>query len=271
MRFRIVLCLACVALLSLSLPTLSAPARPTYSALHFDGFNDYVEVMDPIQCTTGPFTLEAWIWLEDAESDGRIVCNRSGGAGYEMDMLAQGGGVYRVRLGANAGTMMDGYIDVAPQTWTHLAGTWAGTTGATAKIYANGELVNSADWGYEINPSSGSFYIGSLATGTGFFHGVIDDVRVWSVVLDQATIQTWMWKPIDASHPNYANLEGYWPFDEGSGQLAATLAHSPARDGQLGEEAGEDGSDPVWTTNVSPVPVEPTSFGRIKGSWLLSR
>ncbi len=72
-------------------------------------------------------------------------------------------------------------------------------------------------------------------------------------------------------HPNYANLEGYWPFDEGSGQTAASLTHAPERDGQLGATDGADTSDPAWTTNVSPVPVEPTTFGRIKWSWFVIR
>jgi hypothetical protein len=271
MRFRIIFCVLCFALLSISSSALSAPVRDTYNALYFDGVDDFVKVADPIQCTTGPLTLEAWVWLGSLNSGGRIVGNRFGGDGYEMDIYPAVGGGFKVRLTFNGGVLSEAIINVQAREWTHLAATWAGTTVMTVKLYANGEVVDSTDMSNEIAPTSGSVVIGSLRGDSNFFEGTIDDVRIWSVAVDQATIQAWMIKPIDASHPNFANLEGYWPFDEGTGQVAISLTHSPDRDGQLGSAVGEDSSDPTWTTNVSPVPVELTTFGRIKGNWFIRR
>lgn len=35
--------------------------------------------------------------------------------------------------------------------------------------------------------------------------------------LDQATIQNWMNKPLNNSHPEWSNLLAKWEFNEGSG------------------------------------------------------
>jgi hypothetical protein len=42
------------------------------------------------------------------------------------------------------------------------------------------------------------------------------------------------------------------------------MVNSPGRDGVLGMTAGEEDPDPAWTVNVSPVPTEPTTLGRLK-------
>jgi hypothetical protein len=264
MRISIIFCVLCIALLSFPSSDQAAPVRGSFSALHFDGIDDFVKVADPLQCTTGPLTLEAWVWLDSLNSGGRIVGNRFGADGYEMDIYPAEGGGFEARFNVNGFVLADAIIDVPARQWTHLAVTWAGTTLMTVKLYATGEVVDSTGIGIELAPTSGSLVIGSLRGNLEFFEGAIDDVRVWSVAVDQTTIQAWMSKPIDDTHPNYVNLEGYWKFDDGAGQVAASLVHSPERDGQLGPTAGRDDGDPIWTTNVSPVPTDPTTLGRIK-------
>ena len=50
-----------------------------------------------------------------------------------------------------------------------------------------------------------------------YFDGLIDEVRVWDVALNQTEIQDWMYRTLDASHPNYANIQVYYPMNEGAG------------------------------------------------------
>jgi hypothetical protein len=243
----------------------ASSAEPIFRALEFDGVDDYVTVSDPIALPNGPLSIEAWIWMDATFAGGRIVSNRDGANGYEFDVFPVDGGQLEVRLSFNGTVMLGAFFTGQSERWTHVAAAWAGSVAEQLKIYVNGEQIGLGIGYGTINPPTGSLAIGAMATlGFGFFMGDIDDVRIWSVALDQATIQAWINKPVDATHPNYANLEGYWKFDEGAGQVAVSMVHSPERDGQLGADAGDDGSDPAWTTNVSPVPTDPTTLGRIK-------
>ncbi len=83
--------------------------------------------------------------------------------------------------------------------------------------------------------------------GGGFcYRGQIDEVRIWSAALDGTTLAAWMSRPLAADHPDYGSLEGYWNFDEGSGQVAHNLTGDARRDGELGSSSGADDNDPQW-------------------------
>jgi len=69
-----------------------------------------------------------------------------------------------------------------------------------------------------------SFSIGGT-TGGSYYSGRIDEFRVWNKALDQTTIEDWMFKEVDPSHPDYSSLLAYFQFDEGSGY--STLDASP--------------------------------------------
>jgi hypothetical protein len=241
-----------------------AAAEPIFRALEFDGVDDFVTVPYPIALPNGPLTVEAWVWMSSADPGGRIVSNRFGANGYEFDVYPADAGQFEVRLSFNGSVMASGFYSGQAEQWTHLAGTWAGSALEDLSLYANGELIGSSLSGVTIEAPIGSLHIGSSGNEGLVFGGVLDDVRIWSVALDKPTIQTWMNKPVDDTHPNFSHLEGYWKFDEGAGQVAASFVHSPERDGQLGSTPEVEDSDPVWTTNVAPVPTDPTTFGRFK-------
>ena len=67
--------------------------------------------------------------------------------------------------------------------------------------------------------------------GSQTYEGKIDEFAVFNRELPAATIQEYMYKKIDASHPYYANLALYYQFDDGNYQSFADAApgnHSPA-------------------------------------------
>lgn len=49
---------------------------------------------------------------------------------------------------------------------------------------------------------------GANINGSGGFQGYIDDFRVWNAALDQVTVQNYMYRDIDSTHPFYDNLLG---------------------------------------------------------------
>ena len=120
--------------------------------------------------------------------------------------------------------------------WTHWAFTKNASTGEMA-IYVDGQMVHSGT-GYTRPIQIEEFIIGSQVSGGSGFRGEMDDFRVWNVALDGATIQDWMYRDVDATHPNYANLQLNYLFDEGSGtQVADVSPHG---------QDGTVGVGPVW-------------------------
>jgi hypothetical protein len=70
-------------------------------------------------------------------------------------------------------------------------------------------------------------------------------------------------RSVNAGHPAYGALEGYWRFDEGAGQTAVSEVGGGQCDARLGVDIGEDAADPTWITS-GVTSVETWSLGRLK-------
>lgn len=46
------------------------------------------------------------------------------------------------------------------------------------------------------------------------FGGLIDEVRIWKAALPAEIIRQWMSRPLEAKHPFYSHLKGYYNFDD---------------------------------------------------------
>jgi hypothetical protein len=256
--------LVCLATILLAVFALPAAGDEPYHALAFDGVDDYVAIADPVQVTDGPLTIEAWVWAIDAEG-ARIVSNRHNATGYELVLYPANPTGYHVWFLTNGTLRAEGTVAQPFEQWVHLAISYEGTGGGGVKVFANGVQIGSSTYAAGIAPTDSGLAFGKIGGGQFYYNGLIDDVRIWSAALSQPTIQAWMAQPLNRDHPNFANLEGYWKFDEGTGQTAAcSLVHTSDRNGQLGSAAGDDVNDPVWSTNVSPVPTDPITLGRLK-------
>lgn len=99
--------------------------------------------------------------------------------------------------------------------WNHWVFTKNAVTGSM-KIYLNGALWHSGT-GKTKPIDIDQFTVGHAVNGTGIYNGKIDELTIWDVELDQTTIQDWMNKKVNATHPMYANLVAYYDFDEGVG------------------------------------------------------
>jgi hypothetical protein len=116
-------------------------------------------------------------------------------------------------------------IELAAQTaqyegkWNHWAFTKNVATGSM-KIYLNGVLFHSGTG--MIRPMAGvtNFKIGSAAPGNLNYDGYIDEFSFWNTELDLTTIQEWMYKDVNGTHPDFSELAFYYPFNETSGTVA---------------------------------------------------
>jgi hypothetical protein len=112
--------------------------------------------------------------------------------------------------------------------WNHWAFTKNATTGEM-KIYLNGELWHSGTG--MTNPIDiQAMQLGASNSWNQFYYGHLDEFQIWNKELDQTSIQEWMYRSIDASHPNYNQLVCYYPSNDGSG-LVVSDASPLALDG----------------------------------------
>jgi hypothetical protein len=244
-------------------PQLAAGLPPGNNALDFDGENDYLEVLDPISLT-GPFTIEAWVFVRGG-AGGRICANSSGITGYDFD-IAGGSSGMSLRFGIFNQNQIKVNFDAYVGSWTHVAVSGIGEIGKTVRLYINGELTETAVVDETLAASSTNLHIGCLTNGMYFFDGAIDELRIWRTELDQPTIQTYMNAIVETGHPVYNFLEGYWRFDEGTGQIAASEVVGSQLDARLGVGAGDDTADPIWITS-GVTPTERCSFGTVKAMY----
>jgi len=202
-------------------------------ALSFDG-NDYVEVPDSSSLDiTGSITVEGWIKLTSFSPQATVAGKWKdiGGTsqrGYLLTVATDGtprfyvstsGGNYPVAIGPQ----------LSLDTWYHLAGTWDGTTikvyvgttpaskGQTGTIFSNDQplLIGANDgWG---------------GSSRKFTNGIVDEVRIWSNVLDATQLDDMLPPVITITTP----VEGAtyllnevvpadWSADDGTG----TRVHS---------------------------------------------
>jgi len=165
-------------------------------ALDFDGIDDLVigppdgvgSVLDII----GPFTLEAWVDFDlvgGTAGNTPIVAKWGdttfGTAGYGLFINSDGTLLLAISTtGSNVISVTSGLVSAVG--FHHVAGVF---TGSKLKIYIDGALgPESADLGATVvNANNVPVLIGAyspILTGpSGFFDGLIDEVRIWSVGL----------------------------------------------------------------------------------------
>lgn len=102
--------------------------------------------------------------------------------------------------------------------WNHWAFTKDVATGEMI-AYLNGEIFMSTSGKTRLMSGIAKFRIGGNASSgfNGVYDGKIDEFRIWNKALDQATIKSWMNKPINTNHPFYNNLQAAYDFNQSSG------------------------------------------------------
>jgi hypothetical protein len=142
--------------------------------------------------TTG-MTLEAWIAPED-NAGYRTVLMKERPAGLSYALYGAGK-VGRPALHAQTSSERSaaGPSALPLATWTHLAGTF---DGSTLRLYVNGTQVATRALTGSLAASTEALSIGGNAVWGEWFQGRIDEVRVYSRVLTAADIQADMTRPV---------------------------------------------------------------------------
>ncbi len=100
-------------------------------------------------------------------------------------------------------------------TWQHWAFTKNTTTGVM-NIYLNGVLWHTGT-GKVAPINITKFLMGIDNNLNNIYRGAIDEMVIFNTELSAATIASWMYKSINSTHPNFANVLAYYPLNEGIG------------------------------------------------------
>jgi anthranilate/para-aminobenzoate synthase component I len=112
--------------------------------------------------------------------------------------------------------------------WYHLAGTYDGSTIA---IFVDGLFVDSKNISGRLNIDQSDLYIGrgnpTFSSGE-YFHGELDEIRIWNVARSQEQIQAAINSPLTGREEG---LVGYWNFEDGTAKDLSSNGNDGVLDG----------------------------------------
>ena len=122
-------------------------------------------------------------------------------------------------------TCADPYLPVSPfmesatqiplNEWHFVAVSW---DGETIRFYLNGEEDGNHSYAGPLPLNDEPLYIGvDFPGGDEYWHGMIDEVRIWNIALEHKFIRVAM---NGRAVPQSYALVGHWAFEEGSGSIA---------------------------------------------------
>jgi len=222
-------------------------------------------------------TISYWCWgdpnkmprahntMEAYDSLGRRVLNihapwDNGSIYWDAGITPADGSVDRIEKGAN--------VESYEGRWNHWA--FVKTRTGVMRIYLNGVLFHEGNGKTKKMQGIKKFVFGS--GGSGSYEGLLDEIQIWNMALDEATIKLWMARKINDSHPLYTKLIAYYrgeldtdptfTRDESIGGYTGQLFGVPTREkislDQLGYLVSTNTSRPFATFETGSVPVTST-------------
>ena len=195
--------------------TSGAHAGPR-QALDFDGTDDYVELGDVIEVSTG-HTEEAWIkWAGNNSTSSAfqdIILKP-----YITSIAITNDGRLHANYGNGTqwGTGVSSSIQIPANVWTHIA-TVRESTGEV-KLYINGVEDTNSTTNILSGSNTQSRCIGVGKYGgtpnSNKFYGAIDEVRIWNTTRTASEIRENMMRTIVG---NESGLSAYYRFDQTAG------------------------------------------------------
>ena len=221
--------------------------------LVFDGSDDYINFEDNYVLNNTPFSIEAWIKLDNVSGTKTIISKRNSdllNSGYDLSVINN-----RLYFRWNNQSMAATQV-INTSKWYHVAITFNGTN--TYAIYIDGFLITTNNSGASPIINNSKSLIGAMdkanSKPVNYFEGGIDEVRFWNTTLTQEQIREMMNQEIEVSGINevsgvvipleisgglqWNNLIGYYQMNDGTqanianGRIQDIATSSPV-DGKL--------------------------------------
>jgi len=179
--------------------------------LFFDGSSQYVDTKDTTWYQA--FTVECWVTSPNAPG----FAQGNGPVHYEKNFQINWNHVQSAARNAlvlnvaNGGWQAATFGPLEGNKWYHLAATYDGDT---LRTFVNGRLVTQKIInGGPPNRENSSLKIAKHAvlSGTEFFNGNVDEVRIWNIKRTPDQIRSNMFHPLNG---NESGLKQYYQFKE---------------------------------------------------------
>lgn len=141
--------------------------------------DDYIDMGDVLNITTGPVTFELWMKSTQTGADSIIIGkNAASRPTYELYFYTGGGGKVRVYLLPASGTFYaESGESASDGSWDYICGV---RDGSSLYVYQNG--IQYSDTGTALTlSSSGKFVLGSNRDFVQSYDGILDEVRMSNV------------------------------------------------------------------------------------------
>ncbi len=138
----------------------------------------------------GNFTIAAWMYSDNTNKQIAVMSKPFGtgtGNSWQLEQLDNTNNNDQVSFSGGSVHSLVSPMTVPQMTWTHLAGTYDGTT---KRLYINGVLVASATSNIQFD--NGDIYLGADENNGSLalpFDGVLDDLRIYNRVLPASELQ----------------------------------------------------------------------------------
>lgn len=157
-------------------------------ALSFDGTNNYVEVADSATLEPSSVTLEAWVKGSSPGSYKYIASKfyNSDRASYALYTSSSGG--LRFYIGYAGGYVLspDAGTGIWDNNWHHVVGTY---DGLNVRLYEDGtEIGSGTPTTVNIVYNTDNFYVGRSYGSGYYFHGIIDEVKIYNRALTDTEV-----------------------------------------------------------------------------------
>ena len=173
--------------------------------VNFDG-NMRVEVANGHELTHSSFTVASWVWFDD-NTGRQVILNRGGAAKLFTFYLFDGQLRMLVQYGTNAYDKAIHTPAPAVGVWTHVAGTY---DGSSIKLYVNGVLADTVTAVGSIPASNEPVIIGAQNATERFLKGRLEDVAYWKSVVSDADILALAQGSKTPTQVNASNLLALW-------------------------------------------------------------
>ena len=166
---------------------------------------------------TAPFTVEAWVRLNDAGSDGNEHVIFSHGDNLRINISDN---ILYVNANGNSISNTVPTINAGDPEWAHVAVTYS-ANGVAFGYYAIGSTTTVFNGNLGAYNHSGRIAIGNKVAGDAGVDADIHDLRVWNTVKNESEISVNKYSLYNGVENN---LRYYWRLDEAQGATATDRA-----------------------------------------------
>ena len=213
-------------------------------ALAFDGNGDFVISPYDASFNVSNVTIEAWVYSSNFGQSMFIF--EKGPLNTQYSLFFESNSRLYFRGGGGHLNPTIASLGITNNTWHHLAATY---DGAQKKIYVNGVLAASQNFTGTFTTNTQGTIIGAYGASGGngyYFNGKIDEVRVWNIARTATEIAESYNTTLP---PNTAGLIGYWPMEEGSGNVIENLVTQTNSNAFAGNTAFVSSDAPISGSN----------------------